>query len=358
MLWLPVSGILVPVLSWQQKRRGAVAPNYLGATINPSSAGNHITELAFDVNMYSGTGAYGTGWTVEARAPGGTWTTVTSYTGALQADKTKIRLTNTGTFTPFSSPHEYRLSYNSAVGNLVSESGSVPLATFSQVATVTNNATIDLVSNWGSYYPLSNETDVVGGQTLTNTGSVSFISGKVGNCAQLDETPKRLTHTDVSNHQVGADTDWTTLIWVRCQEAGEIDDFFGRWTTTGNKREWALGKQASGDLARLRYSTDGTAAGSSTITGAALSVGTWSLLLARRRASDNTLEFIQDNASKGTATPASIFQSDGSLEIGCASGQPIADTDEAGIMKRRMTDAECTAIYNSGNGGTFPFIPT
>ncbi len=154
---------------------------YFGATINPSSVGNGIIDLAFSSAISSPTSNYKDGFTLKCREPGGTYRTLdpTKYTCALEGTTT-IRVTLTGTVAVFQTSHEFSVAYNAAVGNIVG------LATFTANATLTNNSTVDLLSGVIERYSLSDlVASIDTGHNLTNNNTVTFVAGKLGNAANL-----------------------------------------------------------------------------------------------------------------------------------------------------------------------------
>lgn len=170
---------------------GAVAvgnETYSGATIAPvgDDSDNGIAHLAFSGQIIAS--SYTDGWTLQSREPGGTWATITSWTGTLHGDGNKIIATLTGTVDTWQGSHEFRASYDG--------SGDLNVDAFTNNATVTNQSTVDWIAKMTEWWTLDEAANGVRAaqvsspaNDLSDTNNVAQGTGGdalIGNSADFD----------------------------------------------------------------------------------------------------------------------------------------------------------------------------
>lgn len=209
------------------------------------------------------------------------------------------------------------------------------------------------------YYKLEDLTDSSGNSlTLTNNNTVTFVAGKVNNCANFVATSlQSLTHADAAPFQMGAATDFTVAMWFNAASGdtarrhmfcyGNIHD--GQSSIGYGFFRWNESIQAS--------IGDGTA--SVRIEKTSAFDGNWHLVVATyARAGSVTLYY--DNSlvtSASIATIGSVNSSSGFFigDKGALDSYYNGKIDEGGIWNRVLTSGERDELWNSGTGRTYPF---
>jgi len=355
---------LLPLLGVRGKPAAAgAAPTIVRLYVNAGGASpsNSTLDVEWDQEIFTST-TFTAGVTLEAREPGGTWTTITTYTGAklTGADVDKIRYTMTGTVDTFQGSHEVRFSYVESSGGLES-SGGDPVTDITNFATLTNSASIDIIDALDSYWDLEDVNDAVGANNWTNNNTATFIASKVGNGVDMnDNSNQYLSMANVAALNPGGDLDFTIGGWFRWDET-EGDFLFGNWSTGGTAdKGWHFWK-TTGGAPRFAFSDDGSNA--TNVQGSTVTAGVWYHLVATRIASTNVIELWQDNVSQDTdSTFASLHTGTQDIQISGYMGtnqDTDGGADECFIaIGKTWSDAEIGDHYNGGSGKSYPFIPT
>jgi hypothetical protein len=214
-----------------------------------------------------------------------------------------------------------------------------------------------LLNGLQAYYKLEDLTDSSGhGLTLTNNGAVTFTAGKVGNAANFASASNQwLSHADNAAFQMGTG-DITVAAWLKFT-ANESADL----VIYGNPLGGAI--LGYGLVSASQHIGccigDGTHAhekeGEATFND-----GVWHLAIATFDRAGNASIYV-DNGTPATVSITDVTGSvnhTGGLAIGGGvGGSHLSNSsiDEVGIWNRVLTSAERTALWNSGNGVTYPF---
>ena len=208
-----------------------------------------------------------------------------------------------------------------------------------------------LTTGLQAFYKLADETDSSGnGNTLTNNGSVSFASGKIGNAAVFDGS-NWLNRSNANLHLPYSISFWVNgptsqyrvgLIGSRSNsEEGELSIAY---------QEGELNVTPNGFPHFINWG--GNTAGPDVLD------GNWHHVLVSY---DGTLHKVYHNNNLiSTLTVNQPPDSDlnltiGRLEMDVYDFQPFnGSIDAVGIWNRALSDAEVTALYNSGAGIELP----
>jgi len=231
---------------------------------------------------------------------------------------------------------------------------------------------VAITDNLVACWPLEADgTDATGrGNTLTNVGA-TFVAGKVGNCADLEETENDfLWRGDNADLSMGAGVDCTICVWVRPEtvNAGISTYFVTKYLTTGNQREYALLRFGDGVTHRYRFqaSSAGTLATLSAVMDNTVvpTAGEWVFIVGQHNAAAATISISVNAGTPVTAAHAGgIYNGAADLCLGRASGSTGNDwdglIDQLCIWKSApggggvKTAAEITWLFNAGAGRTY-----
>lgn len=229
---------------------------------------------------------------------------------------------------------------------------------------VTRSALLD---NLFAYYALEEasgeRTDATGrGNNLTDNNTVTQAVGRVGQAASFasasSESLSRADNADLSS----GDIDFTLAVWVflASKTLPRAVICKGDNVLNNNGVEYEILYNSVTD--RFRFLI-GSGTSSALVNADNLGIpatDTWYLIVAWHDAiantiniqvNDGTVDSAADVAGQNTTDPFYI----GRTELGLYMNGRI---DEAGLWKRVLTAAERTALYNGGNGVTYPFSGT
>lgn len=199
------------------------------------------------------------------------------------------------------------------------------------------------------YYPLSSTADSVGSRTLTNTNTVTFTTGKVGNAASFSQG-NWLTRASDTTLQTGGKS-FTLACWFK----RDISLNSGDCNIAEKGGEWAITYLVSGDP-EIQFRTSG----SFQWRRAGLAYDTnWHLVMCWVDEDANTFGLQIDNGAPVTGAFTSYSSDANALYIGGFNAFGYSRwkglIDEFGYWSRVLTTNERTALYNSGSGVTYPF---
>jgi hypothetical protein len=212
---------------------------------------------------------------------------------------------------------------------------------------------MSLLTNLISYYKLSDTSDSVGSNTLTNTGSVDFTqTGKLGGttkCATGTNTTGGYLKvaSDLGYNSASSNT-WN--FWYKSaasMSSGYIMDVIsGTNTIRGIVYE-------DGSTKKLH----GFANGNEVLSGV-LTQNMWYMVTLTK--SGTAWEFFINGISQGTTTTGggSYTATAGFMLLnGLQTGgiQTTSSVDECGIWSRVLSSTEVTQLYNGGAGLQYPF---
>ena len=222
--------------------------------------------------------------------------------------------------------------------------------------------TTNLVSYWKLDESSGNAADSVGGNTLTNNGTVTYSAGKINNAADFDGSTDYLSKTD--NAALSITNNLSISCWIN-QGAGRItnDIIVAKSMAANLGYELRIRNSAGADWAPTTYiSQTGDNVTEDqwyTATGYINSTGTWYHIVTTY-ASGTCLIYV--NASSigltNSGGTTSIFDNTTAFTVG-ARADPLeyfhGSIDEVGIWNRVLSAAEVTTLYNGGAGNQYPF---
>ena len=249
--------------------------------------------------------------------------------------------------------------YNAGADALFTDDPPLPVYVMSGSLGDAAPATLlnDLVAYWKLDEASGARADSAGANTLTDNNTVLGATGKIGLGALFAAaTTEYLSSADNAALSMG-DFDFTIGLWFNATTSLTQRTLIAKGDgNTSNATEYALYLT----VGSLQFDVmNGSATGS--IASAALSLSTWYYALAWYDATANTVNLKINNVA---VTPVSYgggsYDSTHPFNIG---RWPVFNLwyydgiiDEVGIWKRKLTDAEQTALYNSGNGRSWPFV--
>lgn len=230
-----------------------------------------------------------------------------------------------------------------------------------------------LLNGLRAYYALSDVTDATGGTSLTNTNAVTFVAGKVGNCANfVSSSSQKLTHADGAAYQMGTGA-FTYACWFNTSQSAVLQPIFayGDLGVSG----YAV-QNVTGTIRATVVSSPGGL--TDNVQNNTFADGAWHLaVVVVDRGGTGKLSLYVDNTNQGgsiTSTTTGTVSSSQGFSLGFrlnASNQYDGQVDEVGIWNRALTGevtannghpAAGTEIYklfngtgSSGAGTTYPF---
>ena len=229
--------------------------------------------------------------------------------------------------------------------------GTAGESTNSNIASAApSGGTVALLSGLVGYWAMDNAGNIGLDSTanafhLTNVNSVSSVVGKLGNAGSFRASPdKQLTRADAP--ALRFDGDFTLSIWfyqlVPQYDAGNL------FCKSGELYCW---RTASNNKLNLELHSSGGPIIASLTSAETVPQNQWIHIVVYR--SGNTLGLVINNgAPTTTAIGAGSIGSTGLFRIGAMeSGYSWTGyLDECGKWNRKLSGAEITALYNSGNG--------
>jgi hypothetical protein len=199
-------------------------------------------------------------------------------------------------------------------------------------------------------YKLSDTSDYSGnGYNLTNTGSVTFGSGLIGNCAQFGSpnTTKYLSY--IGSMGISSGDDWTLSFWFRTP-ANNLIGAAMELTYGGGTRQMDFIWDGAGGVSWDIFPTGGS---NMMVAGTVANNIWYSVMLV---CSSGTITCYINNVSIGTA---SIGSTSGKTDGLGTYGAGIAwfqngDLDLMYLWNRAITSGERSQMYNGGSGYEIP----
>ena len=213
------------------------------------------------------------------------------------------------------------------------------------------------------------------GNNLTSVNNVSAAAGHIANSASFTRYGyEYLTHSDNADLSQG-DNDFTLAGWFYLYSkppeiwGQDTAPLITKWDVTG--REFELSYRSitvpsydvTADTFEFAAANDGTNDG--TKRAVSLSLGgvythTWYFIVAWHDSVSNTLNIqVNNGAVDSKAFTGGVYDGTGPFEIGrmadTLAARPDGRVDEVGLWDRVLTAEERTALYNSGDGLTYPF---
>lgn len=222
-----------------------------------------------------------------------------------------------------------------------------------------------LVAYWALEEASGARIDATGrGNDLSPTNTPGNAAGKVGNALSLASASLQyLSIADNTDLSTG-DVDFTLACWVNlATSAVTAQEFMGKWDDlVALRREYWMGCFSS----RFQFGVSST--GNNQTFQAANTLGvpstaTWYFVVGWHDSVANTINIqVNNGAVDSTSYSSGVIDSAERFTMGANRTVPAnflnGKIDEAGVWKRILTSAERTALYNSGNGRTYPFTGT
>lgn len=225
---------------------------------------------------------------------------------------------------------------------------------------------MSLLTSLVAHWSLAALTDDSGGNTLSNNGGVTFVAGKVGNCANFAAaSSQNLQIADNANLSMG-DINLTIAGWfyLATKPASAMTPL-SKWNFTTANREYFISWSNVTDRFTFLVSPDGVV--STTVTAnnlGAPTLATFYFLLAEHDAVNNITTIAANNGvADSAAHTTGVFNGTSTFGLGCITSAPVGNfwdgrIDQVGIWKRLLTASEKSALYNNGNGLAFADFAT
>lgn len=217
-----------------------------------------------------------------------------------------------------------------------------------------------LLTNIAAYWKLDaasgNESDSVGSSTLVDNGTCGSEAGKVGNCRTFDDdVPEWFSCADNAALSLGSDTPYTCALWVK-PTTGVVSgsEIIAKGATSRTFCEFILTIRTSDCQFYI-----GNGSTNINVNGPNLTRDAWSFIVFYHDPDANTIGISVNNAAATTTSWSGGTLNDGAgaltVGVGYAGTEFQGSIDEIGYWKRVLSSDECTTLYNSGNGKTYPF---
>lgn len=219
-----------------------------------------------------------------------------------------------------------------------------------------------LSTNLISMWQLDNVNDAVvaSANNLTNNNTVTFVSGLVGNCANMvAASSQSLSIADNASISVGGGVGFAIGVWANfatLPTSGGTMQLAGKFENTAGNRAWILdvSENAGSYDVRMLVRDSADASNAQAVKNVALTTGTWHLFWGQWNAGDALIGISVDNSALTTTALAGGSNDDGSpLRFGTLAGTSrFLNGKEDQIMFYKgstiPTAGDRTAIYNSG----------
>lgn len=225
----------------------------------------------------------------------------------------------------------------------------------------------DVQAYWNLDESSGTRIDSPGSSNLTENGTISSnaTGGPDGGpCAIFDGgSANYLSIVDNAIVSVG-DRDYSWAGWLYIDDLARLQTIMGKWTTTGNNREFIMDWQNGSTKMRLLSDADGATGNTTSMleTTTAVSQATWHFVVAWHDAAANTINMQFDNGSINTLSTIGAGIHDGTayFALGNFVDGPTRNLEgrlaKWGIWHKVLSSDEKTTLYNSGNGIDYPFI--
>lgn len=222
-----------------------------------------------------------------------------------------------------------------------------------------------LTDNLVSYWELEDATDSHGSNDLTESGSPSYVSGKLGNCVDLESSSSQyLSITDASQSGLDLTGDHTISAWLSFETAptSAQQAIINKWHGGTSSYIYRFDNNGSGVSRLEAFYDDGTSTENLNINfSSEPTLNTFYHFVITYDASASQVELFINNSSQGTATGTLTSIRDGTAPFGLGANPSTPSDyfdgkiDEVGIWSRILTTSEISDLYNSGNGLGYPF---
>lgn len=191
------------------------------------------------------------------------------------------------------------------------------------------------------------------GVDLTATNSPGTATGKVGNGRDLESGSSQQFSSTNSIFDLTGNQSYS--LWYKPESLSATQSLIGKNTNSGNQRSTLLFYDATANRPTWRVSSDGSATVAA-VWGSDLSVGTWYHIVVKVDVDNNIIGIkINDGTWVTNTYNTNVFSSTASFRVGASIALSLGNftdgvVDEIYAWDKVLTDAECTRLYNSGNG--------
>ena len=214
----------------------------------------------------------------------------------------------------------------------------------------------DLTEGLVSYYSFENGTDDDhGNNDGTNYGAIN-TSGIIGSAYDFDGTNDYIDTNNNTDIVIGPNANFTISAWLNSNSSLGASRAISPVSVT-NGFEAVLGFDASGNW-EARVGKAGIV--SNGITGSAVTINSWTHLVAVFNGDEKSYKFFLNGISQGTQSYGSTIENANEETDGFAIGLQRYNSnsytpfngkiDEVGIWDRTLTADEISRLYNSGSG--------
>jgi len=218
----------------------------------------------------------------------------------------------------------------------------------------------NLIAYWKLDESSGNASDsTANGKTLTNTGTVTYTTGKINNAGNFSGSSQYLTRASEAYFQItGA---LSISLWVNADTLSADRQLVSKNDNNISNSEFGIIYRSTGKFAFFSANASNYYYLS---TNSTYSATNWyHVVVTRAGSSSGSAVLIYVNGSSVATTvdstdPSFVGTSSYPLNIGSQNNNNSAfdgKIDEVGIWTRELTSAEVTQLYNSGNGLSYPF---
>lgn len=212
-----------------------------------------------------------------------------------------------------------------------------------------------LATSLVSYWKLDNTSDSVGSNTLTNNNSVTFVAGKIGNCANFVSASSQ--YFTGSSLGISGSSARSVSFWYNMTSYANNQEFIG-WGPLTSNNYWYVFTTSSGNINVSQYGSASLTTTNTFGTGSWIHVGV-TYDGSGSLSSSSTKIYVNgvlqatnspsNSAMNTTATPFAIgARSDGAADY--VNGK----MDEVGVWSRALSADEISQLFNSGRGNAYP----
>ena len=215
---------------------------------------------------------------------------------------------------------------------------------------------INLTKNLISYYKLDevsgNAIDVVGGYTLTNTGTMTYGAAKIRNGA-VTATGKYLSGNSIDPDSYNSGL--SISFWYKFVPASTAYDFVG-WGQAGSWGGVSVYYEVTSGKIWFRF---GIGSNNDHNSGIAAANGVWTHVVITHAGSGANKDIIYINGVAASFTGGTLANSNATFSIGLniVAGTVVlaGSVDEVGIWGRVLTATEVKELYSNGGANQYPF---
>ena len=201
------------------------------------------------------------------------------------------------------------------------------------------------------YWKMEDATEFYNGYSVTNNGSVTFVSGKVNNASS--HTAASQQYLSTTNTGIDTYTNFSVAFWLKKpsyaanmvllgKAATNKDSFFIQWLSSANMR--------------IQISANGTSFPTPVDVSDSLSVDTWYHIVITYQGSNGATNYYRNNTSIGGGTaPTGVHNDTSPLEFGALTEFAeyfTGNLDEIGFWNKILSATEIADLYNGGSGQT------